>query len=305
MKKIGTYINGNTLTSIYDNGTKIRFTQDDDFDFAFAENMDIKVCNYCDVGCTYCHEGSTTSGKFGDILNEKFIDTLHPYQEIAIGGGDATSHPDLIPFLEKLKNRKIIANITINQIHFEQKQELIKELINKELIYGLGISMVNPTDKFINLAKQYQNAVIHVINGVVDEKEIKKLSNNDLKLLILGYKELRRGSDFKNNYSQIIANHQKWLYDNIDGLKKSFKVISFDNLAIDQLDMKRFFTDSEWEQVYMGEEGTSTFYIDLVERKFAESSTAPLNERYNLLDSVDDMFNIVKRNKQERENELN
>lgn len=54
MKKIGTYINGNTLTSIYDNGTKIRFTQDDDFDFAFAENMDVKICNYCDANCPYC-----------------------------------------------------------------------------------------------------------------------------------------------------------------------------------------------------------------------------------------------------------
>ena len=42
------------------------------------------------MGCPFCHEGSTTDGKFGDIMNEKFIDTLHPYQEVALGGGDAT-----------------------------------------------------------------------------------------------------------------------------------------------------------------------------------------------------------------------
>ena len=54
MKIIGSYTNGNTLTTIYDNGTKTRITQDDDFDFSFAENMDIKVCNYCDANCPYC-----------------------------------------------------------------------------------------------------------------------------------------------------------------------------------------------------------------------------------------------------------
>ena len=241
-----------------------------------------------------CHEGSSINGKFGDILNEKFIDTLHPYQEIAIGGGDATSHPDLIPFLEKLKKQKVIANMTVNQIHFEQKQDLIRELVDKQLIYGIGVSLVKATDNFINLIKQYKNAVIHVINGIVTKEEMKKLSDNGLKVLILGYKDLRRGAEFKGSHNDIIANNQKWLYDNIDNL--SFEIVSFDNLAIDQLNMRRFFTQKQWDEMYMGEEGTSTFYIDLVERKFAESSTAPLNKRYELLNSVDEMFSIIKEN---------
>ena len=47
-------------------------TEDDEFIPLFAENMDIKICNYCDMGCKFCHEGSTINGKFGNILNEKF-----------------------------------------------------------------------------------------------------------------------------------------------------------------------------------------------------------------------------------------
>ena len=119
-------------------------------------------------------------------MNEKFIDTLHPYQEVAIGGGDITTHPDLIPFLQKLKERKVIANITVNQIHFEQKQDLIKRLVDGKLIYGLGISLVNPTEKFISLVKQYPNAVIYVINGILKPSDIEALGNNNLKMLILG-----------------------------------------------------------------------------------------------------------------------
>ena len=293
MKLLGKYTNGNFVSSIYSDGTVIRETEEDDFKPAFASNMDIKICNYCDIGCPFCHEGSTTDGKFGDILNEKFINTLHPYQEVAIGGGDATSHPDLIPFLHMLKERKVITNITVNQIHFEKKQELIKKLIDEKLIYGLGVSLVNPTDEFIELIKQYPNAVIHVINGILKPSDVEKLANNNLKMLILGYKHLRRGNDWLNEDHENIVVKQMWLKENLSDVLNKFKVVSFDNLVIEQLDVQRLLSKEEWEEFYMGDDGTVTFYIDMVERKFARSSTADFDKRYDILDSVDNMFKVI------------
>ena len=38
--------------------------------------------------------------------------------EIAIGGGNPMSHPELESFFFRMKDRKIISNITINQFHF-------------------------------------------------------------------------------------------------------------------------------------------------------------------------------------------
>ena len=38
-----------------------------------------------------------------------------------------------------------------------------------------------------------------------------------------------------------------------------------------------------------------TYYIDMVERKFAKSSTTPMDQRYDLLDSVDDMFEKIRK----------
>lgn len=149
MELLGRYINGNFKTTILSDGTKIRETEDDEFVPTFAENMDIKICNFCDMGCPFCHEGSTTDGKFGDILNEKFINTLHPYQEVALGGGDATSHPDLIPFLQKLKDRKIIVNMTVNQILLRKNKNLLKSLLMKNLSMVLVYHLINPTEKFI------------------------------------------------------------------------------------------------------------------------------------------------------------
>lgn len=295
MGLLGRYKNGNFVTTILSDGTKIRETKDDEFIPSFAENMDVKICNYCDMGCKFCHEGSTINGKFGNILNEKFIDTLHPYQEIAIGGGDATSHPNLIPFLKKLKERKVIANMTVNQIHFEKKHELIKKLVDEKLIYGLGVSLVNPTKHFIELIKQYPNAVIHVINGVLKPSDIKALENNNLKMLILGYKHLRRGNEYFEEEQNDIETKQQWLYENLEDIIQKFQVVSFDNLAIEQLDVKRLLTQEEWDEFYMGDDGKVTYYVDMVERKFAQSSTAPFHRRYDLLDSVDDMFKVITR----------
>lgn len=298
MELLGAYRNGNYRTLIMDDGTKIRRTNDDDFIPDFAENIDIKITNKCNMNCPMCHEGSAENGKHGDIMNEKFIDTLHVYQEVAIGGGDITTHPDLIPFLQKLKDRKVIANITVNQIHFEQKQDLIKKLVDEKLIYGLGVSLVNPTEKFISLVKQYPNAVIHVINGILKPLDIEALQNNNLKMLILGYKQLRRGSDWYTEDHENITARQRWLKENIGNIYDKFKVVSFDNLAIEQLNMRRFFTDKEWEEFYMGDDGKFTYYIDMVERKFAKSSTAPMDKRYDLIDSTDKMFRrIVTENK--------
>lgn len=293
MDLLGIYKNGNFITKIFANGSKIRETEGDEFIPDFAENMDIKISNYCDMGCKFCHEGSTKNGKHGDILNQKFIETLHPYQEVALGGGDATSHPDLIPFLHRLKDRKVIVNMTVNQKHFVQKQELIKKLVDEKLIYGLGVSLVNPTDEFISLIQQYPNAVIHVINGILKPSDVEILSDKNLKMLILGYKQLRRGGDYLYKEFESITTKQMWLKENLESIIEHFKVVSFDNLAIGQLEVQRLMSKEEWDEFYMGDDGSTTYYIDMVEQKFARSSTADFDKRYDLLDSVDEMFKKI------------
>lgn len=88
---------------------------------------------------------------------------------------------------------------------------------------------------------------------------------------------------------------QQWLYENLEDIIQKFKVVSFDNLAIEQLNVKRLLTQEEWDEFYMGDDGKVTYYVDMVERKFAQSSTAPFDKRYDLLNSVDDMFKVITR----------
>ena len=123
--------------------------------------------------------------------------------------------------------------------------------------------------------------------------DIKALENNNLKMLILGYKHLRRGNKYFETEQNNIEAKQKWLYENLEDIIQKFNVVSFDNLAIEQLDVKRLLTQEEWDEFYMGDDGVMTYYIDMVERKFAQSSTSAFDKRYDLLDSVDDMFKVI------------
>ena len=289
MNLIGEYQNGNYRTSIFDDGTKIRETKEDIFIPNFPESFDLKITNYCNVLCPMCHEGSTSYGLHGDILNPKFINTLQPYTECSIGGGDPLSHPDLLEFLQILKYKNIIANITVNQKHFLESQEFIQKLVNDKLIYGLGISVMKADDNLIKMIQKYPNAVIHVINGIIDENNLGKMYNKNLKLLILGYKEFRRGKYF---YSTEVENKKLKMYDLLPKILNKFKVVSFDNLAIKQLDVKRLLSEDKWNEFYMGDDGQYTMYIDLVENKFAKSSISEI--RYDLLDNIIDMFNVVR-----------
>jgi hypothetical protein len=284
------YENGNyTVKLNLENGTKIRETEDDEFISTFPECIDLKITNQCDMGCKYCHEDSTIDGLHGDVLNSEFINTLKPYTELALGGGNVLTHPNLIEFLEVLKSKNIIANITVNQKHFISSKNTIRYLVDNGLIKGLGVSLLTPTDEFVELIKQYPNAVIHVINGIVSIEDLEKLYNKNLKLLILGYKVFRRGKDY---YSTTVERNKQVVYDKICDIIKGFKVVSFDNLAIKQIDVRRIFTNQGWNEFYMGDDGQFTMYIDLVKRQFARSSIS--TQRYNLLDSIEDMFSVVK-----------
>lgn len=291
MKLLGRYKNGNYNVAIFNDGTKIRETEANEFIPSFAENCDVKITSKCDGKCPYCYEGCTPNGKHGDILNNAFLNELHPYTEMAINGNDL-SHPDLKIFLELLKLKKVITNMTVNQRHFLENIDFIKELVDNKLIYGLGISLVNPTEEFLNKVKLFPNVVIHVIAGLVTPEQIDAMRGRNLKVLILGYKRLRRGEDYYCEKSNDIYKGIKWLTNNLKDLTKDFDVISFDNLAIQQLEVRKLFSDKDWEEFYMGDDGKFTFYIDLVEKTFAKNSLS--TERFSFMDNIDDMFKKVR-----------
>ena len=297
------YKNGNYDVCIdLDTGTKIRKNDLDFFAPETIESMDIKITNRCNMGCPMCHENSTPDGEHGDILSPSFLDNLHPYTELAIGGGNPLEHPDIDEFLKRCKERKFICNITVNQKHFVENYDRIKNWVDNKLVYGVGISLTKPNPKFIKLVTEIPNAVIHVIAGLVDVNTLHYLAYKDLKILVLGYKKVRRGENLYSENGDSIDKGINSLRAFISLIIKDkwFKVVSFDNLALKQLDIKEILTDEQWQEFYMGDDGQSgeqtsaSMFVDMVERKFAKNSCAAENDRYNLLDTVEEMYAILR-----------
>ncbi len=173
----------------------------------------------------------------------------------------------------------------------------VESLVEQKLVYGVGVSLSSVTPALIEAVKAIPNVVIHVIVGVVRREEIEGLAGHGLKILFLGYKDLRRGHDFLWDELFYVYLCKKYLKEEIPKIirsKEYFDVVSFDNLAIEQLEVKNFLSKEEWEQFYAGDDGSHTFYIDMVERKFAKSSTASFDKRYDLLDNVDEMFRRIQ-----------
>lgn len=246
-----------------------------------------------------CHEGSSNLGKHADILAPSFLDRLHPYTELAIGGGNPLTHPDLDAFLLKCKERRHIPNMTVNQIHFEKEFDRIYKMCQDRLIFGLGISLVNLTPQFIEKVKKIPTAVIHVINGLVTEEQLRQLKDNGLKVLVLGYKYFRRGKKLYEENSEVIEYGKSIMKELLPKIIEEgwFNVISFDNLALKQLDVQSLMSKEEWDKFYMGDDGldgqqtSATFFVDLVKREFGKNSCA--EERYPLMDTAEDMLKFL------------
>lgn len=298
------YQNGNyTVKLNTENGTKIRENDLDFFDAEFPESADVKVTNRCSNGCPFCHEGSTKDGKHSDALHSPVWESFHPYTEVALGGGNLMEYPDFVPLLERLKTLKLIPNITIHQWDFEKNFDLIKKLSDEKLIYGLGVSLDKVTPDFIDKMKQFPNGVIHVINGIVTGVQLRALAHNGLKILILGYKNVRRGSKlYHSNVGYAIDGRKDLMYDRLEEILKEnwFKVVSFDNLAIKQLKPQRLVSEDYWNTCFMGDDGidgqqtSASMYIDLVENEFARNS-CDVNHRFKIKDkTVTEMYQFLK-----------
>lgn len=306
MKNWVSYQNGNyTVKLNTENGTKIRENDLDFFDAEFPESADVKVTNRCSNGCNFCHEGSTKDGKHSDALHSPVWESFHPYTEVALGGGNLMEYPDFVPLLERLKTLNLIPNITVHQWDFEKNFDLIKKLSDEKLIYGLGVSLGKVTPEFIDKMKQFPNGVIHVINGIVTGVQMMALANNGLKILILGYKTVRRGKLYHSNVGYAIDKRKTLLYNHLEKILKEnwFKVVSFDNLAIKQLKPQRLVSKEYFEMCFMGDDGISgkqtsaSMYIDLVENEFARNS-CDVDHRFKIEDkTVTEMYQFLKRMK--------
>lgn len=276
MNLINKYINGNALISIYNNGTRIIESKDSKLKLEYPLNIDIRVSTQCSFGekpdgspgvCTFCHESAKVNGSecnYGEL--EKKLEDLPQGIELAIGCNNMTvGLKNFIIWCSFLKN--YICNITLNQGHIKKNWSLINTLINQGYIKGLGISYRNSLKWNIPQSiLDYQNTVFHVIAGIDDIDDVKELADKGVKkILILGEKDFGYNKGKVNLESR---KHKEWRWY-LRSLFDLFEVVSFDNLALEQLKPERFLSKKDFSTFNQGEH---SMYINAVEGYYSPSS---------------------------------
>lgn len=285
------YKNGNYDVYIFSDGTKVRETEEDEFIPAFSENTDVCLTKKCSQGCVFCYENCTKDGLHGKV-DYKFIDTLHAGTELAINGNDM-DHPQLDEFLHRLHDKGVITNVTVSKNQFIANRDKIMQYQRDGLLHGIGISANSFDEDFIKMIEETPNSVVHTIAGICTLDNYKTLFGRRVKVLILGYKTRGRGVEYKAKLSDEIQKNIDDVNSALGEIAKNVRVLSFDNLAIEQLPAVRDVVGGNWDTFYMGDDGNYTFYIDLVAGTFAKNSC--IDERFPIGDkSMDEMFNFIR-----------
>ena len=298
------YENGNYRVTLLSNGTKIRETTDPNatvFKPERPETCDLSITDFCDLGCSFCYMGCTEKGKHADIEGSMdFLGSIPAGTEIAIGGGSPILHPGFESLLGYFSARGIISNVTVHKAHVLRYFSRLMTYSNNELLWGIGVSMASYDQDAAIMISHLPHSVFHVIAGIISADDIEKLANFGVPILILGYKN--KGRAKYETLPESVEYKIRSLKDRMPALLASNKcVVSFDNLALQQLDIKSIVPEKEWQECYMGDDGltgefdSASFYVDLTNKKFAMNSVEAKQYDFSESDGTfTGMYNFLK-----------
>lgn len=271
-------------------GSRITFSFEDDPKEStkpeYPYLVDIKITDFCDLGCAYCYQGSTKNGLKCD--NSFFYDIKNVF-EIVLGGGEVTRDREhFISVLNVIRYRAgehVNINFTTRTLDWLNDEKYAQEILSKTKTFAFSVDEKNQNqlEKLINIFdyrwnvennELYKNKPsIQIIPEIMGdyclEKILRICKNNFIKVVLLGYKETGRGIDYK-----------KVKYNTIDDrflrvLDKLVKDQMCPNISVDTAMISKYHDTisnilPSW--LYHKEEGKYSMYIDLVTKQFAPSS---------------------------------
>lgn len=108
---------------IWYNGKTVRIALDPSkpiTELDYPEFYDVKITQFCEGGCPWCYQDSKNTDRHSTDIIEKISTFFGPMSsnerpfQVAIGGGEPTSHPEFIESLKTFKNLGIEPNYTTN-----------------------------------------------------------------------------------------------------------------------------------------------------------------------------------------------
>lgn len=134
--------------AIWFNGKTIRIPIDSTkpiTELKYPEFYDVKITGHCEGACPWCYMDSKTTDVHYDNIVKKVIDYFKPMSvnerpfQVAIGGGEPTSHLDFIELLKTFKALDIEPNYTTNGMFVNENYQ--DDILNASETYCGGVAV--------------------------------------------------------------------------------------------------------------------------------------------------------------------
>ena len=229
-----------------------------------------------------CYQGSTVKGKHADKGQvESFIYNLGRMGvfEVAIGGGDPTTHPDFASFLRSFRHQGIVPNFSTQMWDWLDKPEILEAV--QENCGAVALSTQDPelARKWLKRTKEVGiRGHVHYVLGLSPLQNLKALLKDKEGgyLVLLGYKAMGRAE------GKAPIDYKGWQ----DVIRKAKGSGGFGfpwTIAVDSFltdDVASGFTREEVPAVlYEKSDGCFSMYWDAVDGEYAAHSFVPKADR--------------------------
>lgn len=188
------------------------------------ELVDVKITDFCDIGCAYCYQGSTAQGAHARLEDVREVarqlfkaGTL----EVAIGGGEPTRHPDFPEILEIFAAHGIVANFTTRDLAFLADHDLARRILSASKSVAVSVNSAAQIQKIRDEWKSHplqsdvacggysaERFTFQYVMGTSSDAELARifeLAANGANLTLLGYKDSGRGLAWREGEGKSFA----------------------------------------------------------------------------------------------------
>lgn len=262
-------------------GAKTRIVpNDEDYDKATSpELVDLKITDFCPYGCAFCYQGSTKEGIEPDfysqikpVIEAIGINGLGAF-EVAIGGGEPTTHTNFCSIIDLCVDNYLKPNFTTFAVDWLLDERKIAAA-NK--CGGIGVSVHNIKDigkvKKIDEALSSAHVMAQHVYGTLSPKKTAEMmyecKENNIDLLLLGYKTTGFGSTVEPHDMRPITDGRTLPKYYLSNSKSS---LSVDTAMVQNHPELIEYLDAN-EALYSKREGAFSMYVDATKMAFGPSS---------------------------------
>lgn len=251
-------------------GTKLRFAVGSYVKAKRPELVDIKITDWCDVGCSFCYQDSTLQGRHASMSNmELVVERLAGAKvfEVALGGGETTGHPGFARIVHMFRDAGVVPNFTT------KKPAAVRRLWDEVGDEVGGFAYSAETGEQVRSAARLLRDVpvgkasLHYVMGLGDREHfvsyLSAAAEVGWRVTLLGYKTTGRGK-------QVVPYPYEWWVDAVDGLIREGRCpsLSVDTPLAEQFDGRMPVAS----HMYHTREGAFSMYVDAVAMRMGASS---------------------------------